>query len=178
MKLRALFDNEQEILFPNQFVNIKLLRRYDCTTPMIVPSSAIQRGAPGTFVYLVKPDRTVAVQKVKLGPSDGQRIAILSGLQPGESVVIDGTDRLRDGAKVTVSPSEQGGEVAAAPAGRNRRTSRKSSRAAGAAPSERPCATRQARAYRSEPHAGLDPAIHVLATHWRAEDRVDARQAG
>ncbi len=61
----------------------------------------MQRGAPGTFVYLVKPDRTVAVQKVKLGPSDGQRVAILSGLQPGENVVIDGTDRLRDGAKVT-----------------------------------------------------------------------------
>ena len=81
----------------------------------IVPSSAVQRGAPGTFVYLVEPDRTVAVQKVKLGPSDGQRVAILSGLQPGESVVIDGTDRLRDGAKVTVSPSEPGGEAAAAP---------------------------------------------------------------
>ena len=71
-----------------------------------MPNSAIQRGAPGTFVYVVKPDHTVAVQKVKLGPSDGQRIAILSGLEPGETVVIDGTDRLRDGAKVTVAPAE------------------------------------------------------------------------
>jgi multidrug efflux system membrane fusion protein len=106
VKLRAIFDNEQETLFPNQFVNVKLLVN---TLPDadIVPNSAIQRGAPGTFVYLVKPDRTATVQKVKLGPSDGQRIAILSGLQPGDSVVIDGADRLRDGAKVTVAPAER-----------------------------------------------------------------------
>ena len=106
VKLRAIFDNEEESLFPNQFVNIKLLVN---TLPDadIVPNAAIQRGAPGTFVYLVKPDRTATVQKVKLGPSDGQRIAILSGLQPGDSVVIDGADRLRDGAKVTVAPAER-----------------------------------------------------------------------
>jgi multidrug efflux system membrane fusion protein len=127
VKLRAIFDNEQETLFPNQFVNVKLLVN---TLPDadIVPNSAIQRGAPGTFVYLVKPDRTATVQKVKLGPSDGQRIAILSGLQPGDSVVIDGADRLRDGAKITVAPpappngaagqsaSQQGGQEAVAPA--------------------------------------------------------------
>ncbi len=105
VKLRAIFDNEQDVLFPNQFVNVKLLVNtlHDAD---IVPSSAIQRGAPGTFVYLVKPDHTVAVQKVKLGPSDGQRIAILSGLEPNESVVIDGTDRLRDAAKVTMTPAD------------------------------------------------------------------------
>ena len=127
VKLRAIFDNEQETLFPNQFVNVKLLVN---TLPDadIVPNSAIQRGAPGTFVYLVKPDRTATVQKVKLGPSDGQRIAILSGLQPGDSVVIDGADRLRDGAKITVasgerpngaageSASQQAGQEAVAPA--------------------------------------------------------------
>ena len=127
VKLRAIFDNEQETLFPNQFVNVKLLVN---TLPDadIVPNSAIQRGAPGTFVYLVKPDRTATVQKVKLGPSDGQRIAVLSGLQPGDSVVIDGADRLRDGAKITVAPpappngaagqsaSQQGGQEAVAPA--------------------------------------------------------------
>jgi membrane fusion protein, multidrug efflux system len=102
VKLRAIFDNEQEVLFPNQFVNVKLLVDTLNNTD-IVPSSAVQRGAPGTFVYVVKPDRTVGVQKVRLGPSDGQRIAILSGLEPGENVVIDGTDRLRDGAKVTIA---------------------------------------------------------------------------
>src|ERR1700751_5703445 len=105
VKLRAMFNNEKWILFPNQFVNVQLVvdTLHDVD---IVPSAAIQRGAPGTFVYLVKPDHTVAVQKVKLGPNDGQRIAILSGLQPGESVVIDGADRLRDGAKVTIASNE------------------------------------------------------------------------
>jgi membrane fusion protein, multidrug efflux system len=92
-------------LFPNQFVNIKLLVN-TLRDADLVPSSAIARGAPGTFVYVVKPDNTVAVQKVKLGPTDGQRIAILSVLQPGEGVVFDGADRLRDGAKVTVTAAK------------------------------------------------------------------------
>ena len=113
VKLRAIFDNEQWTLFPNQFVNVKLLvdTLHDAD---ILPNSAIQRGAPGTFVYVVKPDHTVAVQKVKLGPTDGQRIAILSGLEPGESVVTDGADRLRDGAKVTIA-SPQPAAAAAEP---------------------------------------------------------------
>src|SRR5215472_4669329 len=102
VRLRAIFDNGHENLFPNQFVNIKLLvdTLYGAA---VVPNSAIQRGAPGTFVYVVKPDYTVAVQKVKMGPTDGQRIAILSGLQPGENVVVEGADRLHEGAKVTVA---------------------------------------------------------------------------
>jgi multidrug efflux system membrane fusion protein len=107
VKLRAIFDNEQEILFPNQFVNIQLLvdTLHDSD---IVPRAAIQHGAPGAFVYVVKPDQTVAVQKVKVGPADGQNIAVLDGLQPGEKIVVDGTDRLREGAKVTMAGS--GGE--------------------------------------------------------------------
>jgi len=114
VKLRAIFDNDQEVLFPNQFVNVKLLVNtlHDAT---IVPNSAVQRGAPGTFVYVVKPEHTVGVQKVKLGPTDGQHIAILSGLEPGESVVIDGTDRLRDGAKITVAPAEPSAPTAEGP---------------------------------------------------------------
>src|SRR6202047_1336881 len=114
VKSRAIFDNDQLVLFPNQFVNAKLLVNtlHDAD---IVPNSAIQRGAPGTFVYVVKPEKTVAVQKVKLGPSDGQRIAILSGLEPGESVVIDGTDRLRDGAKVTISSPQPAASAAEGP---------------------------------------------------------------
>jgi multidrug efflux system membrane fusion protein len=105
VKLRAIFGNDPDVLFPNQFVNVKLLVNtlHDAN---IVPNSAIQRGAPGTFVYVVKPEQTVGVQKVKLGPTDGQHIAILSGLEPGENVVIDGTDRLRDGAKITVAPAQ------------------------------------------------------------------------
>ena len=114
VKLRAMFDNDQDILFPNQFVNVKLLVNtlHDAE---IVPTSAIQRGAPGTFVYVVKPEQTVRVQKVKLGPTDGQRIAILSGVEQGENIVIDGTDRLRDGAKITVAPAEQSGPTTEPP---------------------------------------------------------------
>jgi multidrug efflux system membrane fusion protein len=120
VKLRAIFDNNEGNLFPNQFVNIKLLVN---TLPDadIVPNSAIQRGAPGTFVYVVTPDHTVAVQKVKLGPTDGHRIAILSGLQPGEAVVFDGADRLRDGAKVseTTTKVSNGARDQAAPSQAN-----------------------------------------------------------
>ena len=114
VKLRAIFDNEQEILFPNQFVNIQLLvdTLHDSD---IVPRAAIQHGAPGAFVYVVKPDQTVAVQKVKVGPADGQNIAILDGLQPGEKVVVDGSDRLREGAKVMVAGSGGEGHEAGEP---------------------------------------------------------------
>jgi multidrug efflux system membrane fusion protein len=111
VKLRAIFDNDEGVLFPNQFVNVKLVvdTLHDS---VLVPNSAIQRGAPGTFVYVAKPDRTVAVQKVKLGPTDGQHIAILSGLEPGASVVVDGADRLRDGAKVTLASADHATPVA------------------------------------------------------------------
>ena len=102
VKLRAIFDNEQEILFPNQFVNVQLLID-TLNNTNIIPTAAIQHGAPGVFVYVVKPDQTAAVQQVKLGPGDGQQIAVLDGLQPGEKVVVDGSDRLRDGAKVTLA---------------------------------------------------------------------------
>ncbi len=104
-KMRAQFDNADESLFPNQFVNIQLLveTQHDQT---IVPTSAIQRGAPGTFVYLVGPDSTVSVRPVKLGVSQGERQAIKSGLQPGDTVVTDGVDHLRDGAKVVLPGAE------------------------------------------------------------------------
>ena len=102
VKLRAIFDNEQEILFPNQFVNVQLLVN-TLNDADIVPTAAIQHGAPGAFVYVVKPDQTAAVQTVKLGPGDGQHIAVLEGLKPGQKVVVDGSDRLRDGAKVTLA---------------------------------------------------------------------------
>ncbi|HEY1259854.1 MAG TPA: MdtA/MuxA family multidrug efflux RND transporter periplasmic adaptor subunit [Stellaceae bacterium] len=106
VKLRAIFDNSDETLFPNQFVNVKLLVE-TLHGVDLVPSAAIQRGAPGTFVYLVKPDHTVTVQKVKLGPTDGQRIVVTEGLKPGQNVVVDGADRLKDGAKIMLA-SEAG----------------------------------------------------------------------
>jgi membrane fusion protein, multidrug efflux system len=99
VKLRAIFDNREGKLFPNQFVNAKLLvdTLVDAT---IVPSAAIQIGAPGSYVYVVNPDSTVSIRVVKPGPIDGEQAAILSGLDLGETVVNDGVDRLYDGAKV------------------------------------------------------------------------------
>jgi len=99
VKLRAVFDNKDETLFPNQFVNVRLLvdTVKDAT---VVPVAAIQRGQPGTFVYLVKGDDTVEIRVVELGATDGEKVQVVKGLQPGDQVVIDGTDRLRDGAKI------------------------------------------------------------------------------
>jgi membrane fusion protein, multidrug efflux system len=110
-KLRAQFDNGDESLFPNQFVNIQLLvdTLHD---QMVVPTAAIQRGAPGTFVYVVNADSTVSVKPVKLGVAQGERQAIVSGIAVGDMVVTDGVDRLRDGAKVVLpgaQPSGAGG---------------------------------------------------------------------
>lgn len=112
VKLRAVFDNPDQLLFPNQFVNIGLLvdTLHDTS---IVPLAAIQRGAPGTFVYLVKPDDTVAAQPVKLGPGDTRNVAVIKGLTPGDAVVTDGADRLKDGAKVRlVEPAKPGAPAA------------------------------------------------------------------
>src|SRR6516165_10584841 len=110
VKLRAIFDNEQETLFPNQFVNVQLLVDTLHETD-IVPVSAIQHGAPGAFVYVVKPDQTATVKTVKLGPGDGQHIAVLDGLQPGDKVVVDGSDRLREGAKVSLATTGNSGDA-------------------------------------------------------------------
>jgi multidrug efflux system membrane fusion protein len=105
-KLRAQFANADESLFPNQFVNVQLLVE-TLHDQMVVPTAAIQRGAPGTFVYAVGPDSTVSVKPVKLGVSQGERQAILSGIEPGDTIVTDGVDRLRDGAKVILPGAQR-----------------------------------------------------------------------
>ncbi|WP_179404778.1 MdtA/MuxA family multidrug efflux RND transporter periplasmic adaptor subunit [Burkholderia guangdongensis] len=101
VKLRATFNNKGGLLFPNQFVNTRLLvdTIHDAT---IVPTAAVLTGSIGTFVYVVKPDNTVTVRKVKVGPVDGERTSIASGLAIGERVVTDGSDRLREGSKITI----------------------------------------------------------------------------
>ncbi len=112
VKLRALFDNRDGKLFPQQFVNAKLLVD-TLQDAIIVPTAAIQIGAPGSYVYVVNPDSTVSVRVIKPGPIDGERAAILSGLELGETVVNDGVDRLYDGAKVQLPekrPSNDGAE--------------------------------------------------------------------
>ncbi|MGF6958875.1 efflux RND transporter periplasmic adaptor subunit [Paraburkholderia youngii] len=108
--LRATFPNDDEALFPNEFVNVKLLVD-TMQNAVLVPSAAVQSGAPGDFVYLVNPDSTVSVQKVKLGPTDGRNTVIESGLAAGNQVVTDGTDRLNDGAKI--QPAHQKSAAAA-----------------------------------------------------------------
>jgi len=100
-QLRANFANADELLYPNQFVNVQLTVDV-LKDAIVIPSSAIQRGAPGTFVYLVKPDDTVTVQKVVLGPSQGESQAITSGLAVGDLVVTDGADKLKNGTKVSL----------------------------------------------------------------------------
>src|ERR1700733_13903636 len=100
IKLKALFANTDEGLFPQQFVNVVLLldTLHGAT---LVSQAAIQRGAPGTYVYVVNPaDQTVSVRKVTLGSGDPTNVSITQGLKPGEIVVVDGADKLKDGAKV------------------------------------------------------------------------------
>ncbi|HZT21097.1 MAG TPA: MdtA/MuxA family multidrug efflux RND transporter periplasmic adaptor subunit [Dongiaceae bacterium] len=106
VKLKAEFDNEDQTLFPNQFVNARLL--VDTLAGVaVVPRAAVLHGAPGDYVYVVGPDDTVSIRKVETGPAEGERIAIRAGLEPGERVVVDGTDRLRDGARVHIAGAGQ-----------------------------------------------------------------------
>jgi multidrug efflux system membrane fusion protein len=101
IKLKAAFANADGKLFPNQFVNVRL--QLDLLTgAMVVPSSAIQRGAQGTFVYAVKDDGTVNVRKVRMGTTDGEVVSVQGDVSVGDKVIVDGADRLRDGAKVEV----------------------------------------------------------------------------
>jgi multidrug efflux system membrane fusion protein len=102
--LRASFANDDEALFPNEFVNVQLLVD-TLHQAVLVPTAAVLSGAPGNYVYLVNKDDTASVHKVTLGPSDGKNTVIASGLAAGDSVVIDGTDRLSDGAKIKVAPA-------------------------------------------------------------------------
>jgi multidrug efflux system membrane fusion protein len=99
LKMKAEFDNKDGALFPNQFVNARL-RVDTLKDAIVVPTSSIQRGAPGTYVYVVKDDSTVTVRAVKLGPADGETTSIADGLAVGERVVSDGADKLREGARV------------------------------------------------------------------------------
>src|SRR4029077_13140868 len=114
IKLRAQFANDDRLLYPNQFVNVRLLvdTHKDVTT---MSAAGIQRGIPGTFVYLVNADSTVSVRPVKLGVTDGDRVEVLSGLVPGDRIVIDGADKLRDGAKINLRTEADSGKPPAGP---------------------------------------------------------------
>jgi membrane fusion protein, multidrug efflux system len=117
-KLRAQFDNANNALFPNQFVNAQLVLN-TLHNVVTVPTAAIQRGAPGTYVYVIDANDTVSVRPVSVGPTDGSMVAVNSGLSVGERVVVDGTDRLRDGARVTIAGARPANatSINAAPSG-------------------------------------------------------------
>ncbi|HEY1614788.1 MAG TPA: efflux RND transporter periplasmic adaptor subunit [Rhizomicrobium sp.] len=115
VKMRALFDNKDNRLFPSQFVNIRLVVN-TLRGQTIVPGAAIQHGTSGDYVYVVKPDHTVSQRNIKVGPTDGEKVDVLSGLAPNELVVVDGADRLRDGAKVVVPGSKGAAADSGAPA--------------------------------------------------------------
>jgi multidrug efflux system membrane fusion protein len=102
VKLKAVFDNKDYALFPNQFVNIHLLVDVD-KGAVIVPVAAIQQGPQGNFVFVVKPDQTVTVRQVTEGPIQEDNVAIADGLSEGETVVVEGADKLKEGSKVTLS---------------------------------------------------------------------------
>ena len=108
VKLRAMFDNKDNKLFPQQFVNARLLVR-TVKGAVVAPQAAIQTGAPGTFVYLLHPDETVHIQPIKIGVTDNGRVQITDGLKTGDKVVIDGLDQLKDGAKIRIAtpPGQQ-----------------------------------------------------------------------
>jgi multidrug efflux system membrane fusion protein len=101
VKLRATFDNTHNELFPNQFVNARLLQQ-EKRGVILVPSAAVQRNSSNTYVYVVKPDSTVTVRQVKLSTSDDNNTEITSGVVEGDVVVLTGVDKLQEGSKVTV----------------------------------------------------------------------------
>ncbi len=122
-RLKAVFPNKNDALFPNQFVNIKLWldTKHDA---IILPAVAIQRGPTGTFVYVIQDDNTVTTRPVKIGLTEGNDVTIADGLRPGENVVVDGAEKLVDGMQVTLRGPGAGSN--AGKAGGNRRQANRS----------------------------------------------------
>ncbi|MGH8738022.1 MAG: MdtA/MuxA family multidrug efflux RND transporter periplasmic adaptor subunit [Burkholderiales bacterium] len=123
VKLKAEFPNKDGRLFPQQFVNVRMLID-TLQAAVTVPSSAVQRGSQGMYLFVVKPDDSVTLRTVKLGPSEGERTAVLSGVAAGERVVVDGTDRLREGAKVAPTTREAAQAAISRPAAPKKRRKR------------------------------------------------------
>jgi membrane fusion protein, multidrug efflux system len=107
VKLKAIFDNKDIALFPNQFVNAKLLIETQRGV-VLVPTPAIQRNSQQAFVYVIKPDNTASVQNITVGTSDGN-ITAVQGIQPGQIVAVNGFDKLQDGIKVAQRKGSKNG---------------------------------------------------------------------
>jgi membrane fusion protein, multidrug efflux system len=104
VKLKAEFANKEQTLFPNQFVNVRMLAQ-TLHDQVLIPLAAVQRSSLGSFVYVVRPDQTVELRKINEGLTEGDNLAVQSGLTAGETVVTDGVDRLQQGSLVTVQPA-------------------------------------------------------------------------
>ncbi|MGC7403231.1 efflux RND transporter periplasmic adaptor subunit [Pandoraea pneumonica] len=113
--LRARFANDDEVLFPQEFVNVTLLVN-TLEHVVLVPTPAVQSGAPGEFVYVATAKDTASLRKVTIGPSDGKHTVITAGLNAGETVVTDGMDRLSDGAHISLPTPASGAAAAGGPA--------------------------------------------------------------
>jgi len=101
VRLRAEFANTDETLFPNQFVNVQLIAE-QIQGATVVPTAAIQRSSTATYVYVVADQKTASVRQVETGPSERGLIVVSKGLVPGDVVVVDGVDKLRDGSAVEI----------------------------------------------------------------------------
>lgn len=112
LKLRALFGNENRALYPNQFVNARLLEQ-EKTGVTLLPTAAIQRNTDGTYVFLIQPNNTVTVRTISVGTSEGEDSEITAGIQPGDNVVMTGVDKLEEGSRVAPT-FQSGGQSAAA----------------------------------------------------------------
>ena len=168
LKLKAEFSNTDGLLFPNQFVNVRMLLGQEKDL-VVVPVPAVQRGSQGTFAYVVKADSTVSMRAVKTGLADGERIAIASGLAAGERVVIDGADKLREGAKVEVIDRNTPPPGARPPGeGRRKGGDDKATAGDGAVPAEKPVgrpeSKGQAKAEGAAPAGTAAPATASPAT--------------
>jgi len=102
VKLKAIFDNADGALFPNQFVNVRLTLE-TLNKQVLIATSAVQRGTPGTFVYRVNDDSSVSLKVIKLGVSRNDVAAVIDGLHAGDRIVTNGTDKLREGARVDIA---------------------------------------------------------------------------
>ena len=131
VKLKAVFPNEDQALFPNQFVNARLLVER-LTHATVVPAVAVQRGPDSSFVYVVQPDSTASLRPVRTGPAQGDLVSIVEGLTPGELVVTDGIDKISNKARIAVrapgAPASGAAAVATGAAPAARRADRDSER--------------------------------------------------
>jgi multidrug efflux system membrane fusion protein len=112
LRLRAVFENKNSLLFPNQFVNVRLLVQQKSAVTL-VPNAVIQRSTNSTYVYLVKPDQTVTVRQTVLGTSEGNETEVTSGIAPGDVLVMTGVDKLQEGTKVAVEMADEQAGAAA-----------------------------------------------------------------